>query len=100
MIGTIDKKYPAAPFSGMDQPKNFSRIQKGFPAAGHNDRIPGSLSLMSYINNTQPLADVKIRPLYLSNTEANTFPRISQETTSPIPTVSIRKGIGSATPYA
>ena len=48
--------------------------------------------------SSQPYTRLKIRFLYLPKTEIRKFPRIPQETTSPIPTVSIRKGIGSTTP--
>ena len=44
--------------------------------------------------------EVKIFPLYLFKTVTRMFPSIPQEITSPIPTVNIKNGIGSATPYA
>ena len=45
-------------------------------------------------------AGFQMRWLYLPSTAARIHPKISQEITSPIPTVSIMSGIGSSTPYA
>ena len=45
-------------------------------------------------------AGFQMRWLYLPSTAARIHPKISQEITSPIPTVSIMSGIGSITPYA
>lgn len=53
-----------------------------------------SLTFVSYT------AGFQMRGLYFPSTAARIHPKISQEITSPIPTVSIISGIGSSTPYA
>ena len=54
----------------------------------------------SFYDSIPYTAGFQMRWLYLPSTAARIHPKISQEITSPIPTVSIMSGIGSRTPYA
>ena len=66
--------------------------------------IPGAAFAALFGNTSKNLplspayALLKILVLYLFRTVIRQFPRTPQETTSPIPTVSIRNGMGRATP--